>query len=136
MTTEEFQKIVLEELRELRVGQEELRKEQKELRVGQEELRKEQKELRVGQDEIRKEQKELRVGQDEIRKEQKELRVGQERIEKDLKAVIEQTADLTEFRHEVVEGLEEINSVISRLEIATAENWSDIAKLKAVRRMY
>ncbi len=85
---------------------------------------------------VLEELRELKVGQEEIRKEQKELRIGQERIEKDLKAVIEQTADLTEFRHEVVEGLEEINSVISRLEIATAENWSDIAKIKAVRRMY
>ena len=107
MTTEEFQKIVLEELRELRVGQEELRKEQKELRVAK-----------------------MKSGKN------KRIKSRPERIEKDSSVVIEQTADLTEFRHEVVDGLEEINSVISRLEIATAENWSDIAKLKAVRRMY
>jgi hypothetical protein len=50
-----------------------------------------------------------------------------------LDGVIEQTADLTEFRHEVKQELAEIKSNISRIEIATADNWGDIARLKSVR---
>lgn len=41
--------------------------------------------------------------------------------------------DLTEFKYEVKEKLAEIKANISRIEIATADNWSDIARLKAAR---
>lgn len=83
MTNEEFQRIVLEELKSLREGQEDIKKEQVELKKG-------------------------------------------------LEGVIEQTADLTEFRQEVKEELSEIKSTISRIEIATADNWSDIARIKSL----
>ncbi|MCC5909353.1 MAG: plasmid stabilization protein [Clostridiaceae bacterium] len=61
------------------------------------------------------------------------LELGQEEIKEKLKFAGEQTAELTEFRQEVKEELTSIKSTISRIEIATADNWSDIAKLKSVR---
>ncbi|CCQ92989.1 conserved hypothetical protein [[Clostridium] ultunense Esp] len=68
MTNEEFQKIVLEELRKLNE------------KVGN-----------LGQGQIRLEQGQIKLGQ------------GQEEIRKDLKAVIEQTTDLTESRQELMQ---------------------------------
>ena len=66
MSNEEFQKIVLEELKNLREGQ-----------------------------------RQLEIGQ-------RQLEIGQEEIKKDLKAVIEQTVDLTEFRQEANEKLDQL----------------------------
>ena len=63
-----------------------------------------------------------------------------ERIEKKIDSVIEQTADLTEFRTEVrdfrsetINQLEEIKDNLNNVEVITASNWKDIAKLKAVK---
>lgn len=61
------------------------------------------------------------------------LEEGQKRLEEKLEAVIEQTVDLTEFRYEVKSELADIKNNISRIEIAIADNWSDIARLKSVR---
>lgn len=61
------------------------------------------------------------------------LEEGQKRLEEKLEAVIEQTVDLTEFRYEVKSEPADIKNNISRIEINTAENWRDIARLKAVR---
>jgi DNA topoisomerase IA len=65
---------------------------------------------------------------------------SQARLEKKLDAVVEQTADLTEFRTETKESLnkiivevEEIKSDLNNVEVITASNWKDIAKLKAVK---
>ncbi|OLS01519.1 hypothetical protein [Tissierella creatinophila] len=87
MSTEEFQRIVLEEL------------------------------------------KSLKNGQDEMKQEQQEMKQDQQEMKKDLKAVIEQTANLTEFKQEQQEMLDKINT----LEIIVSQNWNDIAKLKAAR---
>lgn len=61
------------------------------------------------------------------------LEEGQKRLEEKLEAVIEQTVDLIEFRYKVKSELADIKNNISRIEIATADNWSDIARLKSVR---
>ena len=71
-------------LDEMRKGQDEMRKGQDELRKGQDELRKGQDELRKGQDELRKGLDEMRKGQDELRKGLDELRKGQEQLRTDL----------------------------------------------------
>lgn len=87
MTNEEFQKIVLEELRGLKEGQEQLVSRMEQLETGQEQL--------VGRIER------LEIGQ-------KQLEVGQGEIRKDIKSIIEQTADLTEFRQETNEKLDSL----------------------------
>ena len=94
MTNEEFQKIVLEELRSLKEGQKQLETGQKQLEVGQ-------KQLEAGQ-------RQLEAGQRQLETGQKQLEAGQKEIRKDLKAVIEQTADLTEFRQEANEKLDSL----------------------------
>ncbi len=61
------------------------------------------------------------------------LEKGQEEIKKDIKAIIEQTADLTEFRQEINEKVDKLAGELSTMEIITSKNWNDIAKLKAAR---
>ncbi|MBU3174399.1 hypothetical protein [Clostridium estertheticum] len=56
-----------------------------------------------------------------------------DRIEKKLDSVVDQTADLTEFKTMVIGNLEEIKDNLSNVEVITASNWKDIAKLKAVK---
>ena len=58
---------------------------------------------------------------------------GQEAIRKDLKAVIEQTADLTEFRVEINAKVDKLINDVRSIEIITSKNWNDIALLKAVK---
>ncbi|WP_259473117.1 hypothetical protein [Clostridium estertheticum] len=69
-----------------------------------------------------------------------QLLEGQTRIENKLNSVVEQTADLTEFRTESISKLnnislniENIKDDLSNVEVITASNWKDIAKLKAVK---
>ncbi|MGH4118078.1 hypothetical protein [Clostridium sp.] len=56
-----------------------------------------------------------------------------DRIEIKLDSVVDQTADLTEFRTMVSSNLEDIKDNLSNVEVITASNWKDIAKLKAVK---
>lgn len=77
----------------------------------------------------------------------KDLKDGQknanqilDRIEKKLDAVNDQTADLTEFKTEtgnklnnISSDVEDIKETISTVEMITSKNWNDIAKLKAVK---
>ena len=72
-------------------------------------------------------------GQKEIRDEVKELKLGQEIIEKKLDWVVEQTADLVEFRSEILNKVDGIREDLSTVELVTANNYKDIAKLKAVK---
>ena len=64
---------------------------------------------------------------------QASLMQGQEAIRKDLKAVIEQTADLTEFRVEINAKVDKLINDVRSIEIITSKNWNDIALLKAVK---
>jgi DNA repair exonuclease SbcCD ATPase subunit len=126
MTTDEFQRLVLEKLESLEKGQKNLEERQKNLEVGQKGLEERQKNLELGQKCLEEGQKSLGLGQ-------RGLEDGQKQILIKLEAVIEQTADLTEFKHEVKQELADIKSNISRIEINTAENWRDIARLKSAR---
>jgi len=56
-----------------------------------------------------------------------------DRIEKKLDSVVEQTADLTEFRTETKSQLQKIHSDLTAVEIVTSKNWNDIATLKIVK---
>ena len=81
-------------------------------------------------DEIKKSLvKYIERGQKDIREEVKELKEGQKIIEKKLDGVVEQTAELLEFRTTVKTKLDELKEV----EEVTKVNCYDIAKLKAVK---
>ena len=54
-------------------------------------------------------------------------------IEKNLDGVVEQTADLVEFRSEILNKVDGIREDLSIVELVTANNYKDIAKLKAVK---
>lgn len=62
-----------------------------------------------------------------------QLESGQEEIKKSLSNLTDQVLELTEFKSKAIEELSEIKSTLSRVEINTADNWSDIAKMKSVR---
>jgi len=126
MTNEEFQRLVLEKLDNLEMGQKSLEARQGNLEVGQKSLEARQGNLEMGQKSLEARQGNLEAGQ-------KNLELGQKEILIKLDAVIEQTADLTRFKHEVKAELADIKNNISRIEIATADNWGDIARLKSVR---
>lgn len=137
MTNEEFQRLVLEKLDSLDEGQKNLEKRIINLEAGQ---------------------MKLEIGQKNLETGQMNLEIGQKQIIIKLDGVIEQTADLTEFRHETKEHfikiqdyiheldvknsdrhfdftnqIEVLRDSINRIEINTAENWRDIARLKSVR---
>ena len=133
MTNEEFQRLVLEKLDKLETRMDNLETGQSKLEVGQNKLETRMDNLETGQNKLETRMDNLETGQTKLEIGQKNLELGQKEIMEKLDAVIEQTADLTEFRHEVRDELADIKSNISRIEIATADNWSDIAKLKAVR---
>lgn len=65
---------------------------------------------------------------------------SQARLEKKLDSVLDQTAALTkfrtemkDFRNEVNIRLEDIKNDLNNVEVITASNWKDIARLKAVK---
>ncbi len=117
MTNEEFQKIVLEELRGLREGQESLK-------VGQKRLEERQKKLEERQKKLEERQKQLEERQKQLEVRQKSLELGQKEIKGELRAVVEQTADLTEFRQKVnkkfdniIEDKKSIHEIIGEHEV-------------------
>lgn len=61
------------------------------------------------------------------------LEDGQKRIEKKIDTIYDQTADLTEFRTETKQGIENIQKDINKLTNVTKTNCFDIADLKAVK---
>lgn len=54
-------------------------------------------------------------------------------IEKKIDGIVEQTANLLEFRSEVISKVDEIREDLTTVELVTANNYKDIAKLKAVK---
>ena len=69
----------------------------------------------------------------------KGLKESQERLENKIDGVVEQTADLLEFRTKITDtvqqikiDVEAIKKDVTNVEVITASNWADIAKLKAV----
>ena len=70
----------------------------------------------------------------------KGLKESQERFENKIDGVVEQTADLLEFRTKITDtvqqikiDVEAIKKDVTNVEVITASNWADIAKLKAVK---
>ena len=70
----------------------------------------------------------------------KGLKESQERLENKIDGVVEQTADLLEFRTKITDtvqqikiDVEAIKKDVTYVEVITASNWADIAKLKAVK---
>ena len=68
------------------------------------------------------------------------LKESQERLENKIDGVVEQTADLLEFRTKITDtvqqikiDVEAIKKDVTNVEVITASNWNDIAKLKAVK---
>ena len=102
MTNEEFQKIVLEELRSLKEGQRAL-------------------ETRLAN---------VEEGQKGLESRFINLEEGQREIKKELKGITEQTADLTEFRHEVNSKLDIIIEENDALKDITGKHEVDIRRLK------
>ena len=68
-----------------------------------------------------------------IEKSQKEIKDEIVLINKKLDGVVEQTADLVEFRSEIITKVDSIRKDITNVEVITASNWQDIAKLKDVK---
>ena len=118
---EEFQKIVLEELRDLREGQ-------KNLVEGQKSLVEEQR--RLGE---RQENLERRVDENSIaiRGMKEEHGVLLRGIEEKLK-IQQKSVEKIDF---IEEAVKEIKKDINKVEQVTADNWSDIAKLKSFKVM-
>ncbi|MGU8479064.1 plasmid stabilization protein [Clostridium perfringens] len=54
-------------------------------------------------------------------------------INKKLDGVVEQTADLVEFRGNILNKINGIRDDLSTVELVTANNYKDIAKLKAIK---
>lgn len=73
---------------------------------------------------------EIKAGQEELRAGQEKLRVGQQEINKQLDGVVEQTANLLEFREETISTLDDIKSRLDFMELVTANNYRDIALIK------
>ena len=69
----------------------------------------------------------------------KGLKESQERLENKIDGVVEQTADLLEFRTKITDtvqqikiDVEAIKKDVTNVEVITASNWAYIAKLIAV----
>lgn len=75
----------------------------------------------------------IQEGQEKIVKRLDNLEEGQKTIEKKLDGVVEQTADLTEFRTETQKGIEAVQRDINKLTNVTKVNCFEIADLKAVK---
>lgn len=75
----------------------------------------------------------IQEGQEKIVKRLDNLEEGQKEIEKKLDGIIEQTADLTEFRTETKNGIEAVQRDINKLTNVTKVNCFEIADLKAVK---
>ena len=62
-----------------------------------------------------------------------DLKNSQTRFEIKLDNVVEQTANLTEFRNLTISRLDDITDNLNKVESITASNWKDITKLKSVK---
>ncbi|PYG87442.1 hypothetical protein LY28_02112 [Ruminiclostridium sufflavum DSM 19573] len=111
MTNEEFQNLVLEELRSIKID----------IRG----LKEGQRKLEQGQSSLEEGQRKLEQGQSSLEEGQRKLEQGQKRLENKLDAVYNQTADLTEFRTEanmkldsIIENNKSIHEMLGEHEIS------------------
>ncbi|NKF08824.1 plasmid stabilization protein (plasmid) [Clostridium gasigenes] len=64
---------------------------------------------------------------------QKEIKLELKEINRKLDGVVEQTADLLEFRSDITKKVDGIRDDLSTVELVTAKNYKDIVNLKAVK---
>lgn len=69
----------------------------------------------------------------DIERGQSEIKDEINLINKKLDGVVEQTADLVEFRGDLLNKVDGIRDDLSTVELVTANNYKDIAKLKSVK---
>lgn len=83
-----------------------------------------------GQEETNKRLDKIEVSQEETNKRLDKIEIDVKELKEKIDNVYNQTADLTEFKTEVNTKLDVLNDNISNIEIVTANNWADIARLK------
>ncbi|MEA3423689.1 MAG: hypothetical protein U9Q80_07850 [Bacillota bacterium] len=54
-------------------------------------------------------------------------------LENKMDSVQEQTAELIEFKNNMIGQVEEINDKLYNIELITASNWRDVTKLKSIK---
>lgn len=135
LTTEEFQSIVLKELKEIKTDIVDIKTDIEGIKTDVTSLKEGQVRLEERQTKLEERQTKLEEGQVRLEERQTKLEKGQLSLERKVDAIYEQTAILSEFREETKLVLENISKTLSRTEIATAENWSDIAKLKSLKHI-
>ena len=147
LTTQEFQSIVLRELGEIKTDIVEIKTDISGLKEDVSVLKKDvsglKEDISVLKDDVsvlkedvsvlKKDVSVLKEGQIRLEERQLKLDRNQFSLEKKVDAIYEQTAILTEFREETNTLLDLVMKNQSRTEIATAENWSDIAKIKSFK---
>ncbi|PJI10388.1 hypothetical protein CUB90_17410 [Clostridium sp. CT7] len=75
----------------------------------------------------------LKEGQRKLEEGQRKLEEGQNRIEKKIDGVHEQTADLTEFRTETKQSIDDLKKDINTVINVTKSNCYDITYLKSAK---
>ena len=88
-----------------------------------------QNDMRSMQNDVRSMQNDIKLMNEKIIG----LETGQQRIEKKLDNVYNQTVDLTEFRTETKQGIENIEKDINKLTNVTKTNCFEIANLKVIK---
>lgn len=73
------------------------------------------------------------IFKEELKAELEPIKAEIKAIGKKMDSVYEQTADLTEFRTEMKQGISNIQKDLNTMELVTSKNWNDIAQLKAVK---
>ncbi|HBG75836.1 MAG TPA: hypothetical protein DDW86_02640 [Clostridiales bacterium] len=141
MTNEEFQKAMLTGLENLSGGQKQLEAKlgHVEARLGRVETGQKQLDTRLSQVETGQKQLDTRLSQVETGQKQLDTRLGrvetgQDKIQQTVAVIMEQTAELTEFRQEMGQMLKDIRAVIVKLEMTTADNRREITVLKSSSR--
>lgn len=126
MTQEEFQNVVLSELKDIKQGQ--VKVEQRMTSV-----EKRMTGVEAGQEKLEQKMTGVEAGQERLGQRMTSVEENQIEMKKDIKSVVEQIAILTEFREETNGKLDKLNDQFGTLEIVTAQNWHDIAKLKIIK---
>ncbi|MBB6625573.1 plasmid stabilization protein [Clostridium gasigenes] len=68
-----------------------------------------------------------------LQKDNQEIKLELKEINRKLDGVVEQTADLLEFRSDITKKVDGIRDDLSTVELVTAKNYKDIVNLKAVK---
>ena len=131
MTNEEFQKAMLTGLENLNGGQKQLEARLGRVETGQKQLEIGQKQLEAGQKQLDTRLGRVETGQKQLEERLGHVETGQDKIQKTVAVIMEQTAELTEFRQEMRQMLRDIRAVMVKLEMATADNRREITILKA-----